>query len=545
MTPRDRRSHAGPAGAPPRVALVSIEDGITALGFRRVASVARRLNAEARIYFVATGNLYSLATHLFPSRNVGIGERDFDAIAEELARYDLICFSSMTPSAPYVEKIAARVKAKNPGVFIIWGGDHCILYPDQAIAHVDAICTGEGERPFEAFYRAFASGKDHLATPGIRFSTPGGGRNEPSPLLTPADLDSLPPLFYGTDCSIYDPRAARFRPFTHWDYLRHNGLAYRTIWTIGCPFTCTYCANDAFLRIDKNYRRIRFASADHILEEIEQARRIYPFISNVIFYDDNFIAMPVEVIQGFAEGYRKRINLPFVVFGLYPGFITEEKIALLAKAGMNRGRMGIQSGSERTLAFYNRPTTIATIKESAGILVRAAKKYGMIPPSFDIISDNPVETRDDIRRTLALIYELERPFTLTVFSLRVFPGTGLWDYFAGHPSVDIRGETSSYLDTKPSVANILLYLLAVMKPPRAVFEYLRGRVRGSQEAQKYHPFLHLLAKSFYLVSRAVQHFLKRDFTTLVGRGGYYAWKLGLVSAGRGGRAGSRLRREID
>ena len=37
----------------------------------------------------------------------------------------------------------------------------------------------------------------------------------------------------------------------------------------------------------------------------------------------------------------------------------------------------------------------------------------MIPPAFDIILDNPVETMDDNRATLDLLYEMPRPYTLT------------------------------------------------------------------------------------------------------------------------------------
>ncbi|MFH1450803.1 MAG: radical SAM protein, partial [archaeon] len=421
-----------------KVKLVSIENGIAAFGFRRIASLTRNLNPATEIYFITAGNLYSLTTHLFPSTQRKLSEQDLDAIAEELAEADLLCFSAMSPSALYVEEIASAVKQKNPGIFIFWGGTHCIISPEEAIKHVDAICTGEGEVSFPLFYQAFVEGRDYTATPNMWFRTEKGIiKNKNQTLCTSQEFDSFPHMFYGLDCQIYDWKAKQFRQFTKNDYIEYNGLSYKTIWTIGCPFSCTYCANDAFLKLDRNYARIRYPSVDYILREIESAIRNYPFISTILFYDDNFTSLPLDILKLFSEQYKKRIGLPFMIAGLHPNLITEEKIALLAEAGMNRGRMGIQSGNKKTLGIFNRNCTLEKIKESAGILAAAARKYKMIPPAFDIISDNPWETREDIIQTLKFLYELKRPYTLTVLSLRLFPNTKLWDYCSSDPAIDI------------------------------------------------------------------------------------------------------------
>lgn len=501
------------------------------MGFRRIASIARKLNSDTEIYFITVGNLYSLATHLFPSNRAKFSDKDVDTIAERLAKADLLCFSSMTASAPYVEKIVRAVKRKNPNIFTLWGGVHCIISPDEAIKHVDAICAGEGEVPFKIFYEVFAAGKTPLNTPGMWFNIEEGIiKNKNYELNSTDDLNSFPHLFYDLTCQIYDLKLRRFRQFTKNDYIQYNGLSYRTIWSIGCPFSCTYCANDAFLSNDKKYGIIRYPTVDYILEEIENAIKAYPFISTVVFYDDNFIGIPLDVLRVFSEKYKKQIRLPFVASGLSPNFITKEKIDLLGKAGMNRGRMGIQSGSERILSFYNRPTPLVNIKESARILAEAAKKYKMIPPAYDIISDNPLETREDIIQTLRFLYELDRPYTLTIFSLRAFPKTKLWNYFEGHPSIDIRERVSSYLETRKTTANILLYLLAIAKPPKSIFFWLLKYVKGYREKQGSFPVLYLMVKGIYLLSRGIVHLRELDFTTIVGPWGYYLWKLGFIKS---------------
>ncbi len=514
-----------------KVKLISVEGGVSAIGFRKVAAIARKLDPHAQIYFLAVGNLYSLREHLFSSFKPRLSSRDITAIAAELCDADLLCFSSMTVTADYVKEIIKEIRKKKKNIFILWGGSHCIIYPDEALQAADAICATEGQEVFERFYTSFSGNKDYVATAGMWFNTNQGVIKNPYPrIIDSVMLDSYPHMFYGTDCQIYDFSLKAFRNFNRKDYLRYNGLSYRTVFSIGCPFSCAYCANDVFLRIDNKFGHIRHPSTDKIIGEIEHAIRIYPFISNVIFYDDNFIALPSEDIKEFCLQYKKKINLPFVVFGMHPEFVTKDKVELLAEAGMNRARMGIQSASTRTLSFYNRLTPLGKIQESANVLAQTAKKYKMMPPSYDIISDNPIEERDDIIQTLRFLYGLERPYTLTLFSLRVFPNTKLWEYFQRHPEKDIRFNSSSYLETKKNFINMLYYLLTVAKPPKWLFEWFLRRI-GADTSQNSYNFLvlHFIAKGMYLISRGLAHLWKRDSTTIGGQWAYYLWKMGLVT----------------
>lgn len=511
------------------VKLISVEEGITLLGFRKIAAIAKKLQPSSKVYFVPTGNFYSISTFLFPSRREQFSNKDIKAITKEVYDGDLICFSSMTSSAPFVEKIARAIKKRNPQSFILWGGAHCIIYPEKAIKYVDAICTGEGEKPFEIFFEAFSQKKNYKNTPSMWFKT--GKRirkNINMPLCTSEELESFPHRYFGLDCQIYDIKKHLFRQFTPKDYIRYNGLTYRTIWTIGCPFSCTYCANDIFTRIDPSYQKIRYPSVDYIISEIEEGLKVYPFVSSVIFFDDNFIAVPAETIKELIKEYKKRINLPFYVPGIHPNLVTKEKIELIAKSGANRLRMGIQSGSERILSFYKRPTPLKNIRKSANLLAQVGKKYKMIPPSYDIISDNPLEKKEDIIQTLKLLYSLKRPYTLTVFSLRVFPHTQLSDYFDGHKDVNISYQTSSYLETRKTLTNITYYLLATFKPPMFIFNWILSNIKDYDKDYELYKIIYYSMKIMYLSSRAFSHVMKLDFSTMAGSWVYYLWRLGFI-----------------
>lgn len=431
----------------------------------------------------------------------------------------------MTASSGLVEKIANRIKKIKPSAYLLWGGVHATLYPEESIAFVDAICVGEGERPMAMFLENAL--KDNFATdiPGMWIKKENIIlKNQKLPLNTSELLGSFPHSYFD-DSIIYDKSVKQFRIFHHLDYSQFNGLLFRTLWTLGCPFDCSFCANDSFIKLDSGYRRLRHAPVDYILDEIKIARKKYPFISTIAFYDDNFIALPFETIQEFSKKYKKEIDLPFVVFGIHPNTLRKDKVELLAAAGMNRTRMGVQSGSTETLKFFARGTDKKRIVESANVLTEAAKKHKMIPPAFDIISDNPVETIDNKIETLELLYSIKRPFTLIVFSLRVFPGTSLFDYVQENLQLVEYFKKSSYLSTKKNMNNIILYLLAICRPPRFLFDELVSIVRKNGGEEKEYPLLYQTIYFIYLANRAWVHLFKFDFSIMVGRWTYYLWTL--------------------
>ncbi|MEI8087471.1 MAG: radical SAM protein [Paludibacter sp.] len=508
------------------IKLVSIESGISAIGFRKIAGIARSIAPETEICFIPTDNLYSFLSHIIPNSDSSIKSQDLTIIATYLSSADFIGFSSMTISASFVEDLAIKIKKNNPKSFIFWGGVHPTLYSDIAIKHVDAICIGEGEVPLQMFMRGLKNGQILTNIPNMWFNVNNSIiKNKYLSLSTSDELNALPHSYNQSDCVIYDLGKKIIRPFNKIDYTTFNGLLFRTIWTLGCPFSCSYCANDSFIKLNKEHRKLRRTSVDYIIDEIKQAQKSFPFISTIAFYDDNFIALPTDIIGEFCNKYKNEINLPFVIFGMHPNIITKNKVELLASAGMNRARMGIQSGCEDTLKFYNRHTSIERINTSSSILADAARKYKMIPPAYDIISDNPVETNRNIIESLTLIYNLKRPFTLTVFSLRIFPQTQLFDYVKTNPKLVEYFKASSYLDTKKTINNVALYLLGIYKPPQFVFNRLINMVERENGLTKEYKLLFYLVKILYLAIRGIDHVRKFDFSTIVGGWTYYVWKI--------------------
>lgn len=513
-----------------KIKLLCLEDGIIACGFRKIAGYIEHLNPDTETCYLSTSHYRSLLNSLKGSFG-GKGHLDHEAIDEAargLIDADVIGFSSMTGYAHITKAIICRVRELSRHPYLVWGGIHPIMHPEDAIAaEVDAVCTGEGEFAFEELYHHLQAGTDETVTRNFWFRRGGEViRNGFLPLMSAEDLDRLPFLKYGEREWIYK-RGQGFVPVSRYDYLQSNGLSYTAVWSIGCPFRCSYCGNTKFIDNDSTYRRIRHPSPRYIIEEVKEARRKLSHISSVQFQDDSFMAIPLRVLQDFAEQWRDQLGIPFAVFGVIPNYVRRDKVEVLTWAGMNRIRMGIQSGSQRILDFYQRPTPPAKIEAAAEVIAPFAPGYH-IPPSYDIIMDNPIETRQDVLDTLELLYRLARPFTLLMYSLKVIPNTEL-EVAMKKAGAEIEEISEGYSRMPARWANLMLYVIAVVRPPRWLWNRLMRRVESSATPQKLYPRLGLLLRLAYVVKRAFSHLRFMDFSNIPGYPGWICWKLGIVS----------------
>jgi len=514
------------------IQLVCLEDGITSCGFRKLAAQAARLHPGTESCYVTTRSYRTVRAAV--SGKMGtlstlLDAEQIEEIAQSLRKADLLGFSSMTGYAGLTRSVIRRVRELNPSAYIVWGGIHPIIQPEDAItADVDAICTGEGEFAFEQLLDGLKSGRDVSGTRNFWFKTRDGmvTKNPFLPLQTPEEMESLPFPQYGADCERVYEKGRGFVPMTVDDYLHNDGLGYPALWSIGCPLHCSYCGNTKFIANDAAYRRLRHPSARYIVDQIKEARQRFPHISQVSFHDDSFMAIRYGELAEFAELWRAEVGLPFCVYGVIPTYVKRDKFELLTWAGMNRIRMGIQSGSKEILDFYKRPTPPEKILAAGEIAASFAPKYH-IPPAYDIIMDNPVETRENVVETLEMLYRMARPYWLFVYSLKVIPNTGLAEAMKQR-GIDLDEIDASYLVVPPRVANLLLYLLVLWRPPRWLWERLLARVRASSEPQPMYPVLGAVLRTLYLTKRVLWHLRVMDLSITPGKTSYLLWRTGLV-----------------
>jgi anaerobic magnesium-protoporphyrin IX monomethyl ester cyclase len=514
-----------------KIHMVSLEDGIIALGFRKMAAFMERINPDTKTFYVGLPRYRSMWKSF--TRTLGdrptFSEEDLDNIAAGISDADIVAFSSMTGYNDLTKSVISRVRQKNPNAYVMWGGIHPIVYPTDAItADIDALCTGEGEIAFQEFLEHFKAGSDPTNTRNFWFKSRTTGevkKNGLLPLMSNADLNSLPFGKYGGEELMYRVGEGFGQIKLH-DYLQNNGLGYNAIWTIGCPLHCTFCANTVFIANDNQYKKIRHSSPAYMVAEVENVRRIHPHITTVLFNDDSFMGMPLREITEFATLWREKLQgVQFVVYGVIPTLVHREKMEILTWAGLQRVRMGIQSGSERILDFYKRPVPIPKV-EAAAKIIASFKKY-QIPPSYDFIVDNPIETRQDVIDTLEVVYRLARPFTLNVLSLRIIPNTTLERQMKEF-GFNLDLIDANYLRLRPTWSNMMMFLMLWWKPPRKVFDWLLKRVRAYNEPQKSYKTLLMLARIPWLLLQGFRHVRWGEFSVITGYSGYILWKLGIL-----------------
>ena len=339
-------------------------------------------------------------------------------------------------------------------------------------------------------------------------------------------MEKFPFMSFAEDYELIYKQDKGFVPTTTNDYLSSFGLGntYDTIWSIGCPYKCTYCANNKFIENDKDYRKLRHPSVDYVIAEVKEVLKKHPHISYVGFQDDSFMAIPLKILNEFAEKWRAEISVPFSVVGVIPAFVKKEKVEVLVWGGMKRTRMGIQSGSDRILEFYDRPNKPGLIPRAASIL--ASYTPYMIAPDYDLIIDNPIETRQDVIDTLNMVYNLRRPFNLNIFALRAIPNTELANDLMQR-GVDIKDIKISYLIAVPTFANCMVYLLTVFRPPKRIFNYLLQHAKPFTEEQTLFPMVFFFSRALWMLKRAYYHVKFLDFSVFPGRVGWLFYHSGI------------------
>ena len=296
--------------------------------------------------------------------------------------------------------------------FVLVGGCHPTVDAEGTInnKHVDAICVGEGEKPWRSFLKAFHAGADVSTVNGLWVKTETGIRKNPIADLMSAEELWAQPL----DFSHYDERHFRY-VFDGTVYNRGSLELSR-----GCPYDCTYCVNTGFKEIYKG--KGQFMRVRPYESLLKAAKYLAERVDMIQFQDESFFSVPTKTIEEFTEWYGSEVKLPFMV-QVRPETVNRRKVELLASMGVPvQMSVGIESGSSRVLKeICNRKTRVKALHEAFAII----KDHAVRTTGYTMIGF-PTETRDEVFQTIDMVRSIN--LDISIMSIFFpFKGTPLRD----------------------------------------------------------------------------------------------------------------------
>ncbi|MEQ8820514.1 MAG: radical SAM protein [Sumerlaeia bacterium] len=417
--------------APPRsgpVVLITLYDGFTNLNLRWIHGVLKQAGHDCKV--IRFGKLlpfekdtdYSLFQPFWvkpPLVRPPLDPGEVRALQDTVAGLDP-CWIGFSVLAP-INHVAGRLTSAVREVCdapVVWGGYYAISQPEFCLRHADAVCTGEGEEVAVALTEEFKSGRrDFSAIKGLWYRSDAGEihRNPLRPFLTPAQLDALPATTYErTGDEILIPTDLRDyfeNKLAKCDGGKINSAAYQhdVMAARGCWFACTFCWRNREVRSlsgrGLSYRMMSPGRA------VEHARLALSTGKKRVGFWDEIFPVDRDWVAEFAALYKERVGLPLTVI-THGRLMTDENMEALIAAGLDSVILGIQTGCERARReVYHRPETNAELQ------ALAAKWHHRMFVTYEIITDNPYETVDDLREAVAFFLSLPQPFGMDANTL--------------------------------------------------------------------------------------------------------------------------------
>ena len=218
-------------------------------------------------------------------------------------------------------ELASEIKKRYPNIPTMVGGPHAIELPETLTSYFDYVVCGEGEKAALDILEGRITLKERGIIKRSRVD----------------DINLLP--------------LPDFRHFINNNYNWNLTMFNKEITPViainstrGCPFSCMFCgvANTKFRGID----------ADRLVKYISELKNKYG-AKGIYFREDNFTVVPKRVEQFCDILISENVNIKWAcesrVNNLKPKLIEK-----MAKAGCVGLYIGIESGSERMLAYIKK-----------------------------------------------------------------------------------------------------------------------------------------------------------------------------------------------
>jgi len=347
----------------------------------------------------------------------------FDAITKAFTRGAVVGISALTTT--YRNALRFAQEAIDRGCFVVFGNDHPSRFAELIVQErgVHAVLVGDHvEFPFVDLVRWIASRQDCIPEiPGLVMLGPAGPVAQ-VPVRYPMERVPIP------DRSLVD-----HQPYRE-EFLRRFG---RTLASSNlAPTTVNLCrgcskVNDRCSFCDIYDLRLDRVSPKRAWQELlGLARSGLNYLWEV---GDSFTSHP-HWLADLAESRPPEFNGELFVYARAQELTKPNTVELLARIGVTRVNVGMESGDDETLKIYNK----GNIKggETNRIAARNLAERN-IRAHVSLILGSPGESADSLARTEDLVQcllDLKILSSVDVAILYPLPGAPLWELIRGHPS---------------------------------------------------------------------------------------------------------------
>lgn len=337
---------------------------------------------------------------------------------------DLIGFTVLTPQAPWVYRMADKLRSM--GKKVILGGIHVTALPDEAKQHADSIVIGEAEKIWEE-------------------------------LLTDFEKNQLKPLYYGENL----PLDKLPRPVTDLWKTRYVYGYFQT--SRGCHFRCTFCSVHKFYGGEVRVRPIK-----DVVEEVAGSRwKLFWGIDDNIWGVD--INHTIELYREMSKNVKGKwwFGSGDLISVQHPR--SDELLEYARKAGLTAVLVGWESNNMASLQEYKAVSKQGRQRRDT---IRKIRGHGI-----DVMLFIMVGGRQDVREDFDGILELCDELKVSAHPVMTtpFPGTELyemyrpylisdldWDSFDGNHAV-FEHDTMSSLEREETIIKLRTDLFTIPK----------------------------------------------------------------------------------
>ena len=342
-----------------------------------------------------------------PSRSLALVE-------SVVAEFDpeLVAFTAVSTQYPFISQVARRLKQKWPKKFLLLGGIHASVRPQEVIRDAfDAVCIGEGELPTAELLDRLQAGQAPRGIPNLWFKFGDGSveQNPTRPFVSTLEQFPLPD-----------------REMWH-DWVNAKRLTHHVVQpSRGCPYSCAYCSNHALRRLAAG-KYVRFRSPAGVVDEMRALKARYPEMTDVYLQSETIAVDPewldelADLLHAFNLGLDQKISVA-CNFRVARQLLTERIFGALERANVRTIEIGLESGSERLRAEVLRRNYSNEEFLRAVVL---ARRHGMKVNVYNLVGI-PGETPAEYQETVAINRRVcpDRSLTSIFFP---YPGTDLFD----------------------------------------------------------------------------------------------------------------------